>query len=91
MKARATGTGGRNRTKILAIIVAIHRAIGQKSARNGDQHENGGEREYIMKTIKSLTLLALAAAALTLSACEAKTSAGSSGVQTSASTTSSGK
>ena len=74
---------------MFAIIVAKGSGMSQKSARIGDQHENGGVREHIMKTIKSLTLLALAAAALTLGACQAKTTASSSGV--SASTTAGGK
>ncbi len=59
------------------------------SGSNGDLHENGGESAHIMKTIKFLALLTLAAAALSgLNACAAKTTASSSGVSASAQTTS---
>ncbi len=44
------------------------------------------KEKYTMKTIKSLTLLALAAAALTLGACQAKTTANSQGVSASTTT-----
>ena len=47
-----------NPTKLLAILSCeIRGGISQKSARNGDQHEIGGElRENTMKTIKFLAL-----------------------------------
>ena len=77
---RSAWMNGAAAAKMCAILVAKELTMVQKSARNGDLHEIGGESVNTMKTIKFLAMVAFAAAALSgLNACAAKATTTSSG------------